>query len=78
VAVYVLWVLGIVFLALSIWAIADVAATPAQAFQHVGSSRKRWLMLLVFFTLCLDVIGAPLAAVYFAFVRPKVRAQRAS
>ncbi|MHB8438091.1 MAG: DUF2516 family protein [Acidimicrobiales bacterium] len=60
-------------LALSIWAIVDVAATPAEAFSGAGSSRKKWLMLLVFFTLALDVIGVILAIAYFALVRPKVR-----
>lgn len=60
-------------LALSIWAISDVMATPAGAFSAAGSSRKKWLMLLVFFTLALDVIGVILAIAYFALVRPKVR-----
>lgn len=60
-------------LALSIWAIVDVAATPAEVFRATGSSRKKWLMLLVFFTLALDVIGVVLAITYFAMVRPKVR-----
>lgn len=60
-------------LALSIWAIVDVAAIPAETFSVAGSSRKKWLMLLVFFTLALDAIGVILAIAYFAFVRPKVR-----
>ena len=65
-------------LALSIWAIADVVATPAETFSAAGSSRKKWLMLLVFFTLALDVLGVVLALVYFALVRPKVRSLRAA
>lgn len=60
-------------LALSIWAIADLAGTPAEAFSAAGSSRRRWLMLLVFFTLALDVVGVVLAIAYFAVTRPKVR-----
>ena len=63
-------------LALSIWAIADVATTPAEIFSAAGTSRKKWLMLLVAFTLALDVIGVVLATAYFALVRPKLRSLR--
>lgn len=65
-------------LALSIWAISDVVATPVETFSAAGSSRKKWLMLLVFFTLAGDVIGVVLAIAYFAVVRPKVRSLRAA
>ena len=59
--------------ALSIWAIADVVATSDEAFGAAGFSRKKWLMLLLFFTIALDVIGVALAIAYFAIVRPRVR-----
>lgn len=73
-AAYVLLSTAVVgSLALSIWAIADVVAMPAETFSAAGRSRKKWLILLVFFTLALDVIGVILALVYLAFVRPKVR-----
>jgi hypothetical protein len=74
VAAYVLlWAVVACCLALSIWAIADVVATPGEAFDAAGSSRKRWLMLLVFFTLALDVFGVVLAVAYFSLIRPKLR-----
>lgn len=60
-------------LALSIWAIVDVAATLDEVFSAAGLSRKKWLMLLVFFTIALDVIGVALAIAYFTVVRPRVR-----
>jgi len=61
-------------LAISIWAIADAASKPSEAFRAAGSSRKKWMMVLVFFTIALDVIGVVLAMLYLATVRPKVRA----
>ena len=66
----------LVSLALSIWAISDVVATPDEAFTAAGSSRKKWLMLLIVFTIALDVIGVALAIAYFAVIRPKVRPLR--
>lgn len=65
-------------LAVSIWAIADVAMTPAAAFGAAGLSRKQWLMLLVFFTIALDAIGIVLAVAYFTLIRPKVRPLKAA
>jgi len=66
--------IALVALAVSIWGIADAASKSTEAFSAAGSSRKMWMMLLVFFTLALDVIGVILAIVYLALVRPRVRA----
>ncbi len=63
-------------LGVSIWAIADAASSSTDAFKAANSSRKRWLMLLVFFTLALDVIGVILAVVYLTVVRPRVKTAR--
>ncbi|HKI19393.1 MAG TPA: DUF2516 family protein [Isosphaeraceae bacterium] len=70
----VLTLIVMVALATSIWAIVDAALTPAEAFSAVGSSKKMWLMLIVFFTIALDLIGVILAIAYFTLVRPRVRA----
>ncbi len=69
-----LTVIVLAALVASIWAIADAASTPAEAFSAAGSSKTMWLMLIVFFTLALDFIGVILAIVYFALVRPRVHA----
>ncbi|HUC37466.1 MAG TPA: DUF2516 family protein [Acidimicrobiales bacterium] len=69
-----LLVIALGALAISIWAIADAASKSSEAFRAAGSSRKKWMMVLVFFTIALDVIGVVLAIVYLALVRPRVRA----
>jgi hypothetical protein len=77
VAAYALLTLiAVAALAISIWAIVDAASTPAEAFSAAGSSKKMWLMLIVFFTLALDLIGVILAIVYFTHIRPRVHAVR--
>ena len=72
-----LTLIAVVALGVSIWAIVDAASTSPEDFKAAGSSRKMWMVLLVFFTLAADVIGVILAIVYLALLRPRVRAVRA-
>ena len=60
-------------LAVSIRAIVDAASTPPEAFSAAGSSKRLWVLLLIFFTVALDLVGVFLVIAYFAFMRPRVR-----
>lgn len=72
-----LFVVAIIFLAglvIPIWAIADAASRPTQAFAVAGSSKAMWISLIVVFWLITGVIGFVLACVYLASIRPRVKA----
>jgi hypothetical protein len=70
-----IWLLiGLVGLALSIWAVADAASRPSGAFAAAGSNKAMWITLIVVFWLVTGIVGPILAVVYLASIRPRVRA----
>ncbi len=75
VGVIILLVVLIVVLAgvlIPIWALADVGSKPAAAFAAAGSSKGRWMALIIVFWLLTGIVGLVLAIVYMASVRPRV------
>jgi hypothetical protein len=59
-------------LLIPIWALADVGAKPSAAFDAAGSSKGRWLALIIVFWVLTGIVGLVLAIVYMASVRPRV------
>jgi hypothetical protein len=70
-----LWlVIGLVGVAVTIWALVDAISRPTAAFAAAGSNKALWIILIVAFWLLTGVIGPILAIVYLASIRPRVRA----
>jgi hypothetical protein len=69
----VLFVLLVVFLCISIWAISDAALRPSKAFVAVSESKPQWITLIAGGTLFLGIVGPILAIFYLFSIRPKVR-----
>ncbi len=59
-------------LLIPIWALADVGAKPAAAFDAAGSSKGMWMGLIIAFWVLTGIVGLVLAIVYMASVRPRV------
>jgi len=66
--------LGIVGLAVTIWALADAISRPTGAFAAAGSNKALWITLIIVFWLLTGIVGPILAVVYLASIRPRVRA----
>src|SRR5689334_13449071 len=66
--------LGLISLALSVWAIVDVVSRPEWAFRAAGSSKPLWLVLEI---VGLFVCGPVLSLIYLLAIRPKVAAASA-
>jgi hypothetical protein len=69
-----IWLVIVVGLALTVWAVADAISRPSSAFAAAGSNKAMWIALIVVFWLLTDIVGAILAVVYLARIRPRVRA----
>jgi Protein of unknown function (DUF2516) len=67
----------LVMIGVPIWAIADAARTPREAFVSAGSSKGMWITLVAVFTLFTGIIGFVLAIIYLVSVRPRVRVTHA-
>jgi hypothetical protein len=70
----VITVLALVALGICIWAIVDAASRPSGAFAAAGSNKALWIALIAVFYFVTGIIGAILAVVYLANIRPRVRA----
>ncbi len=66
--------LAMLSLATTIWAVADVASRPEEAFRRAGRSKSAWLIGLIVGFLILAVLSFVLDLIYLLGVRPKVRA----
>jgi hypothetical protein len=66
-----IWIVGFV---LMVWAVADAISRPTGAFAAAGSNKALWIALVVISWLLTGIVGAILAVVYLARIRPRVRA----
>ncbi len=69
-----IWLLILVGLVLTVWAVADAISRPSGAFAAAGSNKAMWITLIVVFWLLTGIVGPILAVVYLASIRPRVRA----
>ena len=65
-------VLGIVTVALAIWAVADAARRPTGAWNRIQKGKGTWITLIVVFTFLFGVIGLALSIYYLLVVRPQL------
>ena len=65
---------GVISLAVTIWALVDAISRPSGAFAAAGSNKALWITLIVAFWLLTGIVGPILAVVYLANIRPRVRA----
>ena len=70
----IILVIGLVPLAIGIWAIVDAAKQPDAAWTAIGKSRALWIVLIAVFTFFCNVVGLILASVYLASRRPQLEA----
>jgi hypothetical protein len=63
-----------VFIVVPIWAVVDAVSRPSAAFAAARSSKALWISLIVVSFFLTGFIGAILAVVYLATIRPRVRA----
>jgi hypothetical protein len=68
----------LVSLALMIVVLVDMSKRPEWAFQRAGSSKNTWLLLVILFTVCCNVVGLILSIVYLVSIKPKVEAAQAA
>src|SRR3954471_9632364 len=71
-------VLGLVTVALAVWAVADAARRPTAAWNRIQKGKGTWIALIVVFTLLFGVIGLALSIYYLAVVRPQLVAAAAT
>lgn len=64
----------IVCVGLGLWALVDVIRRPSEAFQRAGKNRTLWIVWLIGGFVFAGLLEGLVAIVYFATVRPKVRA----
>jgi hypothetical protein len=65
-------VIGVVFLAVPIWAIVDAAQRPAWQYDATGQSKTLWIVLPAVSLVVCGPVSFAAAIVYFAAVRPKL------
>jgi cadmium resistance protein CadD (predicted permease) len=70
----VLIVIGLIPLAIGVWAIVDAAQQPERAWNATGKSRVTWIVLIAVFTFFCSIVGLVLSIVYLASIRPQLRA----
>ncbi len=66
--------IGLVSLAIPIWALIDSISRPTGAFTAAGSSKGMWIALIGLGWLLTGIIGVVLSVVYLVSIRPRVRA----
>jgi len=66
--------IGIIGIAVPLWALIDAATRPSAAFAVAGSSKLTWILLIVILTLLTGIIGLVVSVVYLVSIRPKLRA----
>jgi hypothetical protein len=64
-------VLGVVPLALNIWAIIDAAGRPDWAWERSGQNKTLWIVLIAI-GLVFCALGLVMSIVYFVVIRPQV------
>ena len=67
-------VLGMALLAVPVCAILDIARTTDAQWEAIGRNRLAWMAPIMMGTMLLLAPGVALAGLYFARVRPKLRA----
>jgi hypothetical protein len=70
--------LGLASLGLVIWAVVDAASRPDWAWLQSGQSKGLWIALPIVLLLFCGIVGAILAVVYLASIRPQVMAAEQS
>jgi Protein of unknown function (DUF2516) len=60
-------------LGLAVWALADAAVRPGQAFKAAGQSKTLWILLPIVGIFVFSIVGGLLGVVYLVAIRPKVR-----
>jgi hypothetical protein len=70
----VIVVLGLVPLAICIWAIVDAASRPDTAWKAIGKSRATWITLIAVFTIFCNLVGFVLAIAYLTTIRNQLKA----
>jgi Protein of unknown function (DUF2516) len=69
--------MGFLSLALTIWAVKDVASRPEEAFRRAGGrSKSAWLIGLIVGFFIFSVLTFVLDLIYLLAIRPKVKAQQ--
>lgn len=69
---FILAFLALICLAVSVWALSDIAATPESAFVGAGMSKIMWMVLIAVFVILFAPISLVLSVVYLSSVRPKL------
>ena len=69
--------IGLVPIALAIWAIVDAASRPDAAWKAIDKSRATWITLIVVFTLFCNLVGLVLSIVYLLTIRRQLAAAAA-
>jgi hypothetical protein len=65
-------VVGIFAITVEIWAIVDAASRPRAEWDAAGASKALWITLIACFAVVCGLVGALVAGVYFASVRPRL------
>jgi len=68
-----LWVLALVGLTVTLWAIIDAVSTPDADFVAVRVSKTRWIVAIALSYVLTAVVGIIVAVVYLIAIRPKLR-----
>jgi Protein of unknown function (DUF2516) len=66
--------IGLIALAIPLWALVDAISRPSGAFAAARSSTWMWIGLIALFWMFTGIVGVVLAVVYLASIRPRVKA----
>jgi hypothetical protein len=66
--------LGLIPLAICIWAIVDAASRPQSAWTAIGKSRATWITLIAVFTIFCNLVGFVIAIAYLTTIRNQLKA----
>jgi len=70
----IILLVGLIGLAIAIWALVDAVSRPAAAFDAANSSKTLWIALIIVLSLVTGIIGIGVSIVYLVSIRPRVKA----
>lgn len=69
---FILVVTVLICLAVSVWALSDIASRSQSAFDGAGMSKTMWVVLIAAFIVLFVPVALVLSIVYLSSVRPKM------